>query len=549
MPNAVAVGPRLSVMMFLQFFIWGSWYVAAPAYLAKLGFDGNDFGWTYSVGPIAGIISPFFVGMIADRFFSSERILGVMHLLGAGAMFAALTAMGNEAPSPVLINGLFFAHMLCYFPTLALTNTLAMHNMTDSEKQFPLIRVFGTIGWIAAGYSVDWMGWGSAREMFYLTIGASVLLGLYSFTLPHTPPPSAGKKITARELLGVDAFILLKKPSFLIFMISSFLICIPLAFYYQLALRSLQQTGVADAATKMTYGQTSEILFMVLMPFFFKKLGVKWMLLVGMAAWVLRYGLFAVAAPQPDPIIWMMIIGIVLHGICYDFFFVTGQIYTDKTAPSEIRGQAQGMLVLFTLGIGMFIGAQAAGFVEEQLASPEEAKALNKEVKDLDSQIKTKRTELNALLAEQGEESRKTFEEWQTDIAKVQGLRKTAQDTVEEIKKLGVEEGGEFQFGNTAWTELIAKKDADLPPAERLKLVETILEKDAPESLEKPLEIQFQIDEMAAEQSTKTEKRLKLLDWQTIWLIPCAMAGVVMVLFFALFRDDAKPNVTEGEAA
>ncbi len=163
MPQAALVGPRLSVMMFLQFFIWGSWYVTAPSYLAKLGFGGGDFGWTYSVGPIAGIISPFFVGMIADRFFASERILGVMHLLGAAAMFAAVTAMDTAAPSPAVINGLFFAHMLCYFPTLALTNTLAMHNMTDSEKQFPLIRVFGTIGWIIAGFSLDWTGWTAAQ--------------------------------------------------------------------------------------------------------------------------------------------------------------------------------------------------------------------------------------------------------------------------------------------------------------------------------------------------------------------------------------------------
>ena len=365
MPQPAAVGPRLSVMMFLQFFIWGSWYVTAPLYLGKLGFGGEEFFWTYSVGPIAGIISPFFLGMVADRFFASERVLGVMHLLGAAAMYGALTVMGGEEPTPRMINGLFFAHMLCYYPTLALTNTLALHNMTDAEKQFPLIRVFGTIGWIVAGFMLDQLGWTSTREMFYLTIGSSVLLGLYSFTLPHTPPPSAGKAVSTRELLGVDAFVLFKNRSFLIFMVSSFLICIPLAFYYQLAARSLQQAGAENVATTMSFGQVSEIFFMLAMPLFFKRLGVKWMLVVGMAAWVIRYGLFAVAAPQPDPIMWMMILGIVLHGICYDFFFVTGQIYTDKTAPPAIRGQAQGMLVLFTLGIGMFIGAEC-----EDLSKP-----------------------------------------------------------------------------------------------------------------------------------------------------------------------------------
>lgn len=362
-------GARLSVMMLLQFFIWGSWYVTAPRVLGPIGFDGKAFGWLYSVGPIAGMISPFFVGMIADRFFSTERVLAVMHLLAAAAMYYATTLIQAESPDPGLINFVFFLHMLCYFPTLALTNSLALHNVSDSEKQFPLIRVFGTIGWILGNWTLSVMDWGTSIEMFYLASGAGVVLALYSLTLPHTPPPSKGTKTTIREILGFDALVLLEKRAFAIFMASSFLICIPLAFYYQLAERTVGATGIEDAPFVMGFGQVSEIFFMLVMPFFFVRLGVKWMLAVGMLAWVLRYGLFAIGVP--DQISMMVIAGVLLHGICYDFFFVTGQIYTDKVAPARIRSQAQGMLVFFTLGLGMFIGAQVAGRVEKTWRSPD----------------------------------------------------------------------------------------------------------------------------------------------------------------------------------
>ncbi|MBX3437598.1 MAG: nucleoside permease [Planctomycetaceae bacterium] len=381
-----SVSVRLSVMMFLQFFAWGAWYVTAPRFLGTIGFGPGDFGWTYSVGPIAGLISPFFVGMIADRFFATERVLGVLHVVGGGIMLAAITQMQSTGASPVTINAFFFAHMLCYFPTLALSNSLALHTMKDPEKEFPLIRVFGTIGWIVAGLWLGWQQWGSTVNQFYLAGGAAIILGLYCFTLPHTPPPSKGQVVSARQLMGLDAFALFKNRSFLVFMISSFLICIPLAFYYQLAERAIFQAGVQDTPTKMAYGQMSEIIFMVLMPFFFKRLGVKWMLLVGMAAWVLRYGLFAVASPASANLHWMLILGILLHGICYDFFFVTGQIYTDKVAPTAIRSQAQGMLVLFTLGFGMLIGAQVAGTVEAR-NTPPIAGELQAEMKPLQEQL------------------------------------------------------------------------------------------------------------------------------------------------------------------
>jgi nucleoside transporter len=351
---------QLSLMMFVQFFVWGAWYVTGPNYLSTIGFTATDFGLIYTVGPVAGMISPFFVGMIADRFFPAQRVLGVMHILGAAIMLFATTMMKAQNPSPDAINIVLFGYQLTYFPTLALANTLAMKNIANPEKDFPSIRVLGTIGWIAAGLALTWFGWEKGVEMFYLTAGASLLLGIYSFTLPHTPPVKEGK-VTARQVLGLDAFVLFKDRNYLIFMLSSMLICIPLAFYYQITSRIVEMTGLPIGQT-MSYGQMSEIFFMLVMPFFFARLGVKWMLAVGMLAWVTRYALFSLGAP--DEIRWMIIGGIVLHGVCYDFFFVTGQIYTDQIAPQQIRAQAQGMLVLFTLGLGMAVGAQAAGRIE-----------------------------------------------------------------------------------------------------------------------------------------------------------------------------------------
>ena len=395
---------QLSAMMFLQFFVWGAWYVTAPNYLGTIGFGAADFGWTYSVGPLAGIISPFFVGMIADRFFAAQRVMGVMHFGGGILMLGATYLMKSEDPSPSTINLVLFGYMLTYYPTLALSNTLAMKNMTNPDKEFPLIRVFGTIGWIAAGLLLSALAWDTSISMFYLTSVAALALGVVSFMLPHTPPAESSGKITMGQILGLDALVLLKNRSYLIFMISSFLICIPLAFYYQIASRVVEMTGLPIGQT-MSYGQMSEIFFMVIMPFFFARLGVKWMLAVGMLAWVVRYGLFAIGAPSE--VRWMILTGVIIHGICYDFFFVTGQIYTDKFAPKPIRAQAQGMLVLFTLGLGMFIGAQIAGKIETQ-HTPEAAQefaaqvqAASKEAQDIRTQILTAEpTEKEALQAQ-----------------------------------------------------------------------------------------------------------------------------------------------------
>ena len=354
--------PRLCIMMFIQFFIWGAWYVTGPNYLETIGFEAEDFGWTYSVGPIAGMISPFLVGMIADRFLPSQIVLGILHLIGTAGMYVATTFMTVENPSPDTINIVFFCFMLSFFPTVAIVNTVAMSNIADTEKTFPMIRVFGTIGWIAAGLTVSWLGADATIDQFYLAIGASAVMGLYSFTLPNTPPPAKGTPFSASQAIGLDAMSLLKDRSFFVFMIGSFLICIPLAFYYQMAARFITDAGMENPAAKMTLGQMSEVLFMLALPIFLKLYGIKTTLLVGMIAWVVRYAMFSFGAD--DGVVWMMIGGILLHGICYDFFFVTGQIYTDKIAPPEIRSQAQGMLVFFTLGLGMFIGALVAGKIE-----------------------------------------------------------------------------------------------------------------------------------------------------------------------------------------
>jgi len=348
------IGTRLSVMMFLQFFIWGAWFVTVGNYMLKAEM-GDAIGWAYSVGPMAAMLSPFLSGMLADRFFATERVLAVLHLVGGVALLCA-----PLASSALPFIGILFIHTLCYMPTLGLTNTLAFHNIRNQEKQFPLIRVFGTLGWIGANVLVSKVFHADESALpLRIAGGAGLLLGLYCLSLPHTPPPAKGLVVSVRDLFCLDAWSLLKKPSFLVFILSSTLICIPLAAYYAFAPVFVNATGLSDPAFRMSFGQMSEIIFMLVMSLFFVKLGVKKMLLVGMLAWVVRYGLFAVGASSSTG--WMIMMAIALHGICYDFFFVTGQIYVDKEAPVALRGQAQGLLILVTQGLGMLIGAQVSG--------------------------------------------------------------------------------------------------------------------------------------------------------------------------------------------
>ncbi len=360
---------RLSVMMFLEFFIWGAWYVSVGNYMKAHGmFD--QVKWAYTVGPIAAIISPFFLGMVADRFFATERVLSLMHVVAGLAMFAAPFA---AAISPGLFIAVLLVHMLAYMPTLGLTNTLAFHHIDDQERDFPVIRVYGTIGWIVANWVVS-AGFekGDFRPaQFYVTGVACIALAMYSLSLPHTPPPAKGKRVSVREILGLDALRLLRELPFAAFIIGSFLICIPLAAYYAYAQIYVGKVGFEYPASTMSFGQVSEIFFMLAMPLFFRRLGVKWMLLMGMLAWTVRYGLFAGA--NDGNLQWMVLGGILLHGICYDFFFVTGFIYTDKKCTSDIRGQAQGLLVLVTQGLGLGIGTQLMGKLVAAATPPEAA--------------------------------------------------------------------------------------------------------------------------------------------------------------------------------
>jgi len=323
---------RLSLLMFLEFFIWGAWYTTIAVFMSNHDMK-NITQWPFTVNPIAAIVAPFFVGLIADRYFATERVLGVLHLLGALFMFLTPKAVGH----PLLFILLLLAYNICYMPTMSLANSMTFHHITDQEKNFPTIRVFGTIGWIIAGLFISFVGVyfvksGLRPEQtampLYLTSVASLLLGLYSFTLPHTPPPAAGKLVSFRSIAGIDALKQLGSKPFYIFLLCSFLICIPLAAYYNFTQLFLEGTGFQNIAATQTIGQMSEWIFMLLMPVFFRRLGVKWMLAMGMLAWTVRYALFALGAPHE--IVWMIIVGIALHGICYDFFFVTGQIYVDK---------------------------------------------------------------------------------------------------------------------------------------------------------------------------------------------------------------------------
>jgi nucleoside transporter len=357
----------LAAMMFLEFFIWGAWYVSTNPFMRANGMTAK-IGLAYTLSPLAAIIAPFFLGLIADRFFASERVLAVMHFLGALAMLA-VPAAARSGTGAFL--GLILVHCICFMPTINLTNSVAFANLSNQEKQFPMIRVFGTAGWIVANWTISLMGADKSATQYYIAGGAALVLAAFSLVLPHTPPPAKGKQASIGEILGVDALSLFKSRSFTVFALCSFLISIPLAAYYSyaagmvgdiLATRNPAATTHPTTAW-MSIGQGAEVVFMLIMPFFFARLGVKWMLAVGMLSWVLRYALFALGAP--GAMLWVVMIGVALHGLCYDFFFVTGFIYTDKRAAKQIRGQAQGLIVLITYGLGLGIG----GYVSGELAN------------------------------------------------------------------------------------------------------------------------------------------------------------------------------------
>jgi nucleoside transporter len=357
-----SVRVKLSLMMFLQFFVWGAYFVTMGTYLVQgLHFTGTEAALAYSTMPWGAIVAPFVIGMVADRFFAAEKLLGVLHLVGALLLYWV-----SSVTTPGAFFWVLLLYALCYNPTLALVNAISFNQMTSPEKQFPAVRVFGTLGWIVAGLIVGWLRVEPTATPLLIATGASALFGLFAFTLPHTPPKSLGHKVTVRDVLGLDALSLMKQRSFAIFVLGSLLICIPLAFYYNFTNLFLNESGMQNAAAKQSLGQVSELLFMLVMPLFFRRLGVKWMLIVGMAAWASRYLLFAFG--NAHELVFMLYLGILLHGVCYDFFFVTGQIYVDKAAPKSIQASAQGFITLVTYGVGMLIGSWVSGPVVDRYA-------------------------------------------------------------------------------------------------------------------------------------------------------------------------------------
>jgi nucleoside transporter len=354
-----SVFTKLSVMMLLEYFIWGSWYVTMGTYMSTfLQSSGVQIGAAYSALAIATMISPFFVGMVADRFFAAQRIMGILHLVGGILLYAATLIVDNTAFYWVI---LFYS--LLYMPTIALSNSIAFTQMKDPGKEFPWIRVFGTVGWIVAGLMIGFLGIEKTPLTFQMAAIASVALGVISFILPNTPPKGKAADATASTALGTDAFVLFKDKPYLIFFIAAILVCIPLSFYYGFANLFLNELGMNNAASKMILGQVSEAVFILAIPFLFNNIGVKKMLLLGMVAWILRYVCFAYG--NIDANMWMLYAGIVLHGICYDFFFVTGYMYTEKKAGEKIKNAAQGLFTFATYGLGMFIGTWFSGFTTD----------------------------------------------------------------------------------------------------------------------------------------------------------------------------------------
>jgi nucleoside transporter len=359
---------RLGAMMFLQFFVWGAWFVTLGTFLAtNLAATGEQTGSAFATQSWGAIAAPFFIGLIADRYFNAERILGVLHLAGAALLYLMYAAQDFDAFYPAVLG-----YMIVYMPTLALVNAVAFRQMRDTAAEFAAIRMWGTIGWIVAGLAISYLfGWdeaasraaGALKNTFALAAVASALLGIYSFTLPATPP-RGGSGGGLGELLGAEALGLLKDRNFAVFFVSAILICVPLAFYYQNANLFLTEVGVTNPTGKMTLGQISEAGFILALPFFFRRFGFKLTLLVGMLAWSLRYALFAFG--DAGELMAMLLVGIALHGVCYDFFFVAGQVYTDARAGERIKASAQGLITLATYGLGMLVGFQVAGVITDR---------------------------------------------------------------------------------------------------------------------------------------------------------------------------------------
>lgn len=365
---------QLSFMMFLQFFVWGAWYGQMSKYMTnQLHATGDQVGNAYAAFSIAMVVAPFFVGMLADRYFAAQKVLGILNIVGAVLLFIL-----TNVQDPSAFFWIMLLYCLTFAPTISLANSIAMQHMDNPEKQFPAIRVFGTIAWIVVVNIVGFMAVGDKVTIFQISMISAAILGVSAFFLPNTPPSATGK-VTFAQIIGKDAFVLFKDRSFAIFFLSSILICIPLSFYYAWANPSLTDSYIAafpnedptgfNIENKMSLGQASEVIFLLLLPFAFKKFGVKKILIIGLVAWIIRFLFFGYGAADTSE--WMLYAAILLHGVCFDFFFVTGQIYTDLKAGERIKSQAQGLISLATYGIGMFIGSKVSGIVKDMYSNGE----------------------------------------------------------------------------------------------------------------------------------------------------------------------------------
>ena len=352
---------RLWLMVFLHYFVWGAWYVTMGTYLTEtLDFSGVQVGLAYGSTAVGALVSPFIVGIIADRFFATQRILACLHLMGAALLYLVSTLRGFEQFYPALL-----AYTVTYMAGHGLTSTLTLHHSKNPAKEFPLVMLMASVGWIAAGLVLSVLKLENSAGMFQLAAGAALVMGLYSLTLPHTPPKGANSSASLGTLLGFDALRLLRDRSFATFMVCSFLICVPLSFYFSWMHAFMSELKIENPAAKMTLGQVSDVVFLLLLPLLLPRLGVKGILLVGIGAWAVRFGLFAAFQTQREAL-WMLFVGICVHGMCYDFIFVMGRMYVDRHAGEDIRGAAQGLHALVTLGAGMFVGSWLSGYVGQR---------------------------------------------------------------------------------------------------------------------------------------------------------------------------------------
>jgi nucleoside transporter len=364
----MGIRARLSLMMFLQYFVWGAWFVPFATYLTHHGLK-DSVGTIYSAQGWAAIAAPLFVGAIADRYFSAQKVMGILHLF-AGVLLFVLSTIGADAGVMFLAT---LGVLLAFMPTIALSNSVALNGLTDAERQFPAIRVFGTIGWIVAGLIVGFLLPGEAErtaQPLYLAGAVSILYGLYSFTLPNTPPQAGQGKVSLGSLLGLDA-IRTSDRSFWVLIVCSMLMMIPFSFYNVYANPFLDDIGMKNPAAVQTVGQVSEVGFLLLLPLFFRWVGIKGVLFIGMAAWAVRYVIFANGFTADGPIEPMIYLGLALHGVGFDFVFVAATIWIGTHFAAESRSRAQSFLALMTWGVGYLIGSNVANAVQTGAAGAE----------------------------------------------------------------------------------------------------------------------------------------------------------------------------------